>query len=110
MSDDLGLQYVMVFVTIGSQKEAIVLSKHLVEQQLAACVSLFPVTSVYAWQGKIEQEQEWQLVIKTQQHQFTNLEATVCQYHMYQVPEIIAVPIIAGSQPYLNWISTQMSS
>ncbi|WP_347276440.1 divalent-cation tolerance protein CutA [Chroococcidiopsis sp [FACHB-1243]] len=80
----------------------------LVASKLAACVNIFPIQSVYTWQGKINQEQEWQLLINTDLAQFSNLEAKIRELHSYEVPEIIALPILAGSQPYLNWISASV--
>ncbi len=98
-----------VLVTTASQAEAEVIAQTLVEEHLAACVSLFPIQSVYAWQGKVQQEQEWQLVIKTDLQKFERLEARVRSLHSYQVPEIIALPIVAGFAPYLGWINEQVS-
>lgn len=97
--------YGVVLVTAGSQQEAEAIATSLVESQLAACVNILPIQSVYTWQGKINQEQEWQLLIKTDLAQFSNLEAKIRELHSYEVPEIIALPILAGSQSYLNWIS-----
>jgi periplasmic divalent cation tolerance protein len=97
--------YGLVLVTAGSQPEAETIAIALVESGLAACVNILPVRSVYMWKGEINQEQEWQLLIKTDISQFSTLEAKVRELHSYEVPEIIALPILAGSQPYLNWIS-----
>ena len=63
-----------------------------------------PVRSIYSWNGDINSDNEWQLVIKTDLDRFAQLEARVRQLHSYEVPAIIAVPIVAGSTPYLNWI------
>lgn len=100
--------YGVVLVTAASQQEAEAIATFLVKSQLAACVSLLPIYSIYTWQGKLHQEQEWQLLIKTDLAQFSSLEAKIRELHSYEVPEIIALPILAGSQPYLQWISEQV--
>lgn len=100
--------YGVVLVTAASQQEAEAIATSLVKSQLAACVSLLPIHSIYTWQGELHQEQEWQLLIKTDLAQFPSLEAKIRELHSYEVPEIIALPILAGSQPYLQWISEQV--
>ncbi|MCX7593301.1 MAG: divalent-cation tolerance protein CutA [Fischerella sp.] len=101
--------YGIVLVTAASSEEAEAIASVLVEAKLAACVNFFPIQSVYTWQGKVQKEQEWQLFIKTDLSQFSSLEAKIRDIHSYQVPEIIALPIVAGSHPYLQWISEQVS-
>lgn len=100
--------YGVVLVTAGSQQEAEAIATYLVESKLAACVNILPIQSVYTWKGEINKEQEWQLLIKTDLAQFSNLEAKIRELHSYEVPEIIALPILAGSQSYLNWISASV--
>jgi periplasmic divalent cation tolerance protein len=96
--------YGVVLVTAASQEEGEAIASALVELKLAACVTLMPVRSIYTWQGKVNSEQEWQLIIKTQLSQFPALSAKIKELHSYQVPEIVALPIVAGSQSYLDWI------
>jgi periplasmic divalent cation tolerance protein len=103
-------QYGVVLVTAGSREEAGAIARDLVESRLAACVSVFPTHSVYTWKGEIHSEDEWQLVIKTELSRFADLEAKIRQIHSYEVPEIIALPILAGSPPYLTWISEQVTT
>lgn len=100
--------YGVVFVTASSEQEAQAIANALVEAKLAACVSLLPIHSIYTWQGQIHKEQEWQLLIKTDLSKFPILSAKICELHSYEVPEILAVPIVAGSQPYLKWIGEQV--
>lgn len=107
---DSSVSYGVVLVTTASEEEAEAIANGLVEAELAACVSFLPIQSIYIWQGKIHKEQEWQLLIKTDLAQFPTLEAKIRELHSYEVSEIIALPIIAGSQPYLQWISEQVRS
>lgn len=101
--------YGIVLVTTGSQEEAIKIGNVLVESKLAACVSFSPINSIYTWQGKVNKDQEWQLFIKTDLTRFPTLEAKILELHSYEVPEIIAIPILTGHQPYLQWIAQQVS-
>jgi periplasmic divalent cation tolerance protein len=103
-------QYGVVLVTAGSKGEAEAIAHSLIQARFAACVSLMPIQSVYTWQDKVYQEEEWQLMIKTDLNQFADLETKIREIHSYEVPEIIALPILAGSQPYLDWISEQTQS
>jgi periplasmic divalent cation tolerance protein len=100
--------YGVVLVTASSLQEAENIASALVEAKQAACVSIFPIHSIYTWQGELHKEQEWQLLIKTDLQQFATLEAKIRELHSYEVPEIIALPILAGSQPYLQWIQQQV--
>jgi periplasmic divalent cation tolerance protein len=101
-------RYGVILVTAPSQQEAEALANALVEAKLAACVNIVPIHSVYTWQGEIHREPEWQLLIKTDLSQYSTLEAKIQELHSYEVPEIIALPILAGSQSYLGWISEQV--
>jgi periplasmic divalent cation tolerance protein len=94
----------IVLVTAGSEVEAETIAKSLVENKLAAGVSLSAVRSIYTWQGEIHDKAEWQLVIKTDLAKFEDLKTKVQELHSYEVPEIIAIPIVAGSEAYLDWI------
>ncbi|MCJ8279167.1 MAG: divalent-cation tolerance protein CutA [Rivularia sp. ALOHA_DT_140] len=101
--------YGIVLVTTGSQEEAEKIAHVLVEAKLAACVSFYAINSIYTWQGKVNKDQEWQLFIKTDLTRFPTLEAKIIELHSYEVPEIIALPILKGHQPYLQWISQQVN-
>ncbi len=103
------MNYAVVLVTASSQQEAETIAKALVELKLAACANMFPIQSIYRWQGEVHNEPEWQLIIKTDLAQFSALEAKIREIHSYSVPEIIAIPIVAGSQSYLQWISEQVA-
>jgi periplasmic divalent cation tolerance protein len=95
----------VVLVTCGSEEEALKIAKALVEERLGACVNLIcPIRSIYRWEGKVWDEKEWLLIIKTQKQRFEELEKKVKALHSYSVPEIISLPITEGSSAYLNWI------
>lgn len=101
MSDDA----IVVFMTAASGEEATRLADMLVGAHLAACVQILPeIESVYRWQGKIERSSEVLLLAKTTRGKFDDLEREVRALHSYDTPEIVAVPIVAGSAPYLDWL------
>jgi len=98
-------EFVVLFVTCGSEEEALKVARALVEERLAACANLVsPIRSIYRWGGKVWDEKEWLLIIKTQRSRFEKLEKRVRSLHSYTTPEIIALPIVEGSSPYLRWI------
>ena len=101
-------EFIVVYVTAGSPAEGDRLARALVDERLAACVNrIGPVQSVYRWEGKLEQSEEQLLIIKTQRRLFAALEKRVRELHSYSVPEIVALPIIEGSQDYLRWLGDQ---
>jgi periplasmic divalent cation tolerance protein len=103
---------VLVLVTCGSRKEARKIARALVRQRLAACVSEIgvPVASTYRWKGKIESANEFLLLIKTTKKRFAAVRDAVRELHSYEVPEIIALPIAAGSRDYLGWIADSVKT
>jgi len=107
MSDDA----IVVFMTAANGEEATRLAEMLVGAHLAACVQILPeMESVYRWQGKIERSSEVLLIAKTTREKFDDLEREVRALHSYDTPEIVAVPIVIGSAPYLEWLSKAGSS
>ena len=101
---------VVIFVTAGSEAEAETIAKALVEERLAACVNILsPMRSIYRWQGKVADDREWLLVIKTHAERFAAVETTVKALHSYQVPEVIALPIVVGTEGYLQWLRESVS-
>jgi len=109
MNNTSASNYGVVLVTATSPEEADAIASSLVEARMAACVSITPVRSIYTWEGTVNRDQEWQLVIKTELSQFDKLAAKIQELHSYEVTEIIALPIIAGSDAYLKWISENVS-
>jgi periplasmic divalent cation tolerance protein len=102
--------YGVVLVTTSSSAEAEVIAVALIESQMAACVSIFPIQSTYRWQGAITKESEWQLLIKTDLSCLRELENQIKRLHSYEVPEIIALPIVSGSMSYLAWLGNSLST
>jgi len=97
--------YIQVFTTIDSKVRAETLAKTLLEKRIAGCIQIIgPITSIYWWNNKIEREKEWILLIKSREKNYKKIERTIKEIHPYQIPEMIAVPIISGSRNYLNWL------
>jgi len=95
----------VVFVTVASREEGEKIADALVGERLAACCNLAPgLFSVYRWKGKIHREPEVLLIAKTRHELFEKLRERVIALHSYEVPEIVALPIVAGHEPYLDWI------
>jgi periplasmic divalent cation tolerance protein len=95
----------LVLITAGSQEEAEAIARALVAERLAACVNVVPgITSIYRWQGKVQRDQEWLLVVKSRRDVLDNLVQRVQELHSYDLPEIIALPLVGGSAPYLAWL------
>ena len=97
---------IQVATTTGSKPDAEGIAAALVQVRLAACVQIFgPVTSCYRWQGQVETAEEWLCTIKTTQEAYPRVEQKIRELHSYEEPEIIAVPIVAGSPGYLQWLN-----
>lgn len=99
-------QSIVVLITAPSAEKAAELGRAIVEERLAACANIVPgVRSIYRWEGKVCDDAEVLMVVKTQQALFDRLEARVKALHPYDCPEIIALPIVRGHAPYLQWIA-----
>ncbi|HXG18870.1 MAG TPA: divalent-cation tolerance protein CutA [Methylomirabilota bacterium] len=102
---------IVIFVTTGSEAEAETIAQALVESHLAACVNILsPIRSIYRWEGKIADDKEWLLLIKTHQDRFSAVEAQVKALHSYQTPEVIALPVVQGAEEYLQWLVAETAS
>jgi periplasmic divalent cation tolerance protein len=96
---------IVVFITASNEDEAARIAKALVEAKLAGCVNIIKnIRSIYSWQGKVEDETEVLMIVKTQKSIFDSLMKKVKELHSYTVPEIIAMPIVKGSEDYLKWL------
>jgi len=101
---------IVVLTTCGSEEEARKVARGLVEKRVAACVQVVPaIRSVYWWQGKIEEEGETLLVIKSRRDLFRRLEAELRKLHTYEVPEIVALTVVDGSADYLGWLDRELA-
>jgi periplasmic divalent cation tolerance protein len=98
------MSYVVVMATCANGKEAGEITDELLEKRLAACVQATRIQSLFRWKGNIEDAQEVQLMIKARLADFGAIEKLIKEHHSYENPEIIALPIVAGSQAYLDWI------
>jgi len=104
---------IVVLVTAATEEEAARIGRAAVEAHLAACANILAgIRSIFRWEGKVSDERETLLLLKSRSHLFEDLAATVKRLHSYQVPEIIALPIDAGNPDYLAWIrdSTRKST
>ena len=103
--------YVQVTTTTDSETEARKLAELAVQSRLAACGQvLSPITSIYWWQGDVENAQEWMVVFKTTANRVEQLIERLRAEHSYETPEIVAVPIVSGTPDYLDWISAETSA
>jgi periplasmic divalent cation tolerance protein len=101
----------IALVMTAGEDEAAAIARALVEERLAACVNVVgPARSVYRWHDAIESAAEYMLVIKTRTRDFARLERRVRELHSYEVPEIVAVPLAAGSPPYLEWLAASTAT
>jgi periplasmic divalent cation tolerance protein len=102
-------EHVQVVTTTSSREEAQRIARVLVEERLAACVQVLgPISSTYRWQGAIETSHEWLCVAKSRRELYEEIEKAIRGAHSYQVPEILAVPILAGSVDYLAWLDQEV--
>lgn len=102
---------VVVLITAGSREEAARLALMLVGARLAACVQIMPeMESVYRWEGAVQREPEVLLLAKTLRGTFAELEREVRALHSYETPEIIALPVVAASVPYMEWLNANTSN
>lgn len=100
--------YIVVFITVPKEEEAVNIAKILVDTKRAACVNMLKnIRSVYRWEGKIEDDTEFLMIAKTRKELFESLKEKVKELHSYSVPEIIALPIVAGSEDYLAWLKEE---
>jgi len=107
----MGPDTIVVLITVPSQDVGGAIARAVVEEHLAACVNLVPgITSIFRWDGKVQTETEALLIVKTRPALFGDLAARVRTLHPYTVPEIIALPLAAGNQAYLDWVRESVRS
>ncbi len=102
---EIYMENIVVFITASNEDEASSIARALVEGRLAGCVNIIKgIRSIYAWEGKIEDGAEVLMIAKTQRSLFAKLCKRVKELHSYTVPEIIAMPVVEGSEDYLKWL------
>lgn len=101
--------FIQVTTTVETREQADQLASVITSSRLAACAQILgPIKSTYWWKGKLETAEEWQLLFKTNQSAYGELEALLKKHHPYEVPEILAVPVLNGNPAYLEWIDAEV--
>ena len=102
-------EYIQVVTTTERKEDAERIARALVEERLAGCVQVLgPITSTYRWKGAVETAEEWQCAAKSRRDLYAQIDEAIRKAHPYEVPEILAVPIVAGSTGYLGWLEEQV--
>jgi periplasmic divalent cation tolerance protein len=102
-------ELLQVSTTTGTREVAERIAVELVDRRLAACVHVAgPIRSTYRWQGKVESAEEWTCVAKTSREQLPAIQTLLKELHPYEVPELVATPIVGGSEAYLKWVQEQL--
>jgi len=102
-------RYVQVMTTVGEKADADSIARLVVERRLAACAQVIgPLSSTYWWRGEVETASEWLCLMKTERALYEELEAAIRGAHPYETPEVVAIPIEAGSEAYLAWVSREV--
>lgn len=100
---------IVVLTTCDSEETAGRVARHLIEKRVAACVNILPrARSIYRWKDGIEDTAEWVLLIKSRRDRFAELQAELKSVHSYEVPEVIALPVVDGSEEYLAWLDREV--
>lgn len=99
------MEFIVIYCTTPNKKEGVEIAKALIEQNLAACINILDkVESIFSWDGKLCEEKEVMLIIKTKREHFTRANHLIQKLHSYNVPEVVALPIIEADETYLKWI------
>ncbi|MEM2743616.1 MAG: divalent-cation tolerance protein CutA [Nitrososphaerota archaeon] len=102
-------EYIQIFTTTEKREDAEKIAKSLIEKRLAGCIQIIgPISSIYWWKSKIETAQEWLCIIKSKRNLYEEIEKSIKEIHPYENPEIIAMPIILGSEDYLKWLDNEL--
>jgi len=101
--------YSIIYITAGDLAEARKIGRVLVEERLAACANLFPITSIFRWKGNIDEASEFGIIVKTRTERVEEIEKRVKEIHSYEVPCVVSFTIDDGSPEYLKWINDSVS-
>lgn len=103
------MSFIQVMTTTETREQAMAIARHLVEENLAACVQVSgSIESIYRWKGNVEIAREFLCLVKTREDFFQQVETAIKKLHSYETPEIIAVPIVRGSLEYLTWLNDEL--
>ncbi len=103
------MRAIVVLTTVGTEEQAKGIARELIASRLAACVNIVPgIRSVYRWRGKVCEDGEWLLVVKTVEDEFEAVSETIQELHSYDVPEILAFNVTQGEEAFLEWIETSV--
>jgi periplasmic divalent cation tolerance protein len=101
-------EYIQVVTTTATSEDAQRIAAALVQERLAACVQVVgPITSIYRWKGKLQSSEEWQCLAKSRRELYDRIEQAIRRLHPYEVPEIMALAVVAGSPSYLAWLDEE---
>ena len=101
---------IIILTTVSSKKEAELIGSKLIDKELAACVNIIPnIKSIYRWEGKINKDSEYLLIIKTVKRAEEDVFENIRKLHSYDTPEMISIPITGGEKNYLNWLSKSVA-
>lgn len=101
---------IIILTTVSSKKEAELIGSKLIDKELAACVNIIPnIKSIYYWEGKINKDSEYLLIIKTVKRAEEDIFENIRKLHSYDTPEMISIPITGGEKSYLNWLSKSVA-
>ena len=101
---------IIILTTVSSKKEAEIIGSKLINMKLAACVNIIPnIKSIYRWEGKINKDSEYLLIIKTVKRAEEDVFENIRKLHSYDTPEMISIPITGGEKSYLNWLSKSVA-
>jgi periplasmic divalent cation tolerance protein len=104
-------EFIQITTTTGTRQDAEVIASEMVSKRLAGCVQVSgPIVSTFRWQGKTETAEEWMCTAKTSRNQLPGIQELLNRIHRYEVPELIATPIVGGSDAYLKWLGEQLGS
>jgi periplasmic divalent cation tolerance protein len=101
------MKFIVVFTTVGSEDEARVMARSLVERKLAACAQISSIESVYEWDGALQNDREFRLTLKTVEERYPAVEQAIRELHSYDLPAIHALPVTHIHGPYAEWVAKQ---
>jgi periplasmic divalent cation tolerance protein len=103
------MNFIFIYLTNPNQKEAKKIAKHLLKKRLIACANIFPIESLYWWQGKIAKEKEFVLIAKTIKNNFPKIKTEVEKIHPYKIPCIIKIPV-SSNKKYFDWLKREVKN